>query len=231
VYRIGSPTGRFHFREDPLELTACPDCDLLQTLPVLEPGSRACCARCGHVMVTRAVDPITRPLALSVAAAILLVIANTMPMMSMSVIGRHASTTILGGCLKMWQTGQPITAVLVAFCALVAPAFFVLTLLVVLLAVRRPPAPPWAGELLRWSEFLQPWAMVEVMMLGVLVALVKIAELATVEPGLGMFAIFGLMILFPAIASGFDADAIWRRITWADGELPHTPSAPSAAMR
>ncbi|MCJ7453138.1 MAG: paraquat-inducible protein A [Steroidobacteraceae bacterium] len=212
-----------------MDLTACPDCDLLQTLPELEPGSRACCARCGHVLVVRAEDPITRPLALSVAAAILLVIANTMPMMSMSVIGRHASTTILGGCLKMWQTGQPITAVLVAFCALVAPALFVLFLLAVLLAARRPPAPPWVGELLRWSEFLQPWAMVEVMMLGVLVALVKIAELATVEPGLGMFAIFGLMILFPAIATGFDEDAIWRRVTWADGELPHTSSSPPLA--
>jgi paraquat-inducible protein A len=86
------------------------------------------------------------------------------------------------------------------------------------------------GELLRWSESLQPWAMVEVMMLGVLVALVKIAELATVEPGLGMFAIFGLMILFPAIETGFDSDAIWRRITWADGELPHASSTPPMAM-
>ncbi len=213
-----------------MDLTACPDCDLLQTLPELEPGSRACCARCGHVMVVRVADPITRPLALSVAAAILLVIANTMPMMSMSVVGRHASTTILGGCLKMWETDQPITAVLVGFCALVAPALFVLFLLTVLLAARRPPAPPWVGELLRWSEALRPWAMIEVMMLGVLVALVKIAELATVEPGLGMFAIFGLMMLFPAIQSGFDENAIWQRITWADGELPHTPSAPSAAM-
>jgi paraquat-inducible protein A len=214
-----------------VELTACPDCDLLQTLPDLAPGSRACCARCGHVMVVRAADPITRPLALSVAAAILLVVANTMPMMSMSVVGRHASTTILGGCLKMWEMGQPITAVLVGFCALVAPALFVLFLLIVLLAARRPPAPPWVGELLRWSESLQPWAMVEVMMLGVLVALVKIAELATVDPGLGMFAIFGLMILFPSIVAGFDADAIWRRITWADGEIPHAPSTPPVAMQ
>ncbi len=84
-----------------MDLTACPDCDLLQTLPELEPGSRARCARCGHVLVDRVADPITRPLALSVAAAILLVIANTMPMMSMLVVGRHAGTTILGGCLNV----------------------------------------------------------------------------------------------------------------------------------
>ena len=97
----------------------------------------------------------------------------------------------------MWRTGEQITAVVVAFCALVAPAAFVMFMLTVLLAARRPPAPPWVGELLRWAEAMQPWSMVEVMMLGVLVALVKIAELATVEPGIGMFAIFGLMVLFP----------------------------------
>jgi paraquat-inducible protein A len=181
-------------------------------------------------MVVRAADPITRPMALSIAAAILFVVANTMPMMSLSVLGRYASTTILGGCLEMWQTDQPITAVLVAFCALVAPALFILSTLAVLLAARRPPAAPWVGELLRWAESLKPWAMIEVMMLGVLVALVKIAELATVEPGIGMFAIFGLMLLFPSIVSSFDADEIWRRIDWADGELPHAPPVPPVAM-
>ena len=211
-------------------LAACPDCDLLQTVVDLPPGSKACCARCGHVLVSRAADPITKPLALSVTALIVLVIANVTPMMGMSVMGRHASTTILGGCLQMWRDGEPITAVVVAFCALVAPVAFILFMLTVLLATRRPPAPPWVGELLRWADAMQPWSMIEVMMLGVLVALVKIAELATVVPGIGMFAIFGLMLLFPAIISSFDADEIWRRIAWADGEPPHSASAPVAAV-
>jgi paraquat-inducible protein A len=181
-------------------------------------------------MMIRAADPITKPLALSVTALIVLVIANVMPMMGMSVMGRHASTTILGGCVQMWRTGEPITAVAVAFCALIAPAAVLLLMLTVLLAARRPPAPPWVGEVLRWGDVMRPWSMVEVMMLGVLVALVKIAELATVEPGIGMFAIFGLMILFPAIVSSFDADEIWRRIEWTDGEAPHAPSGPAAAL-
>jgi paraquat-inducible protein A len=181
-------------------------------------------------MMIRAADPITKPLALSVTALIVLVIANVMPMMGMSVMGRHASTTILGGCVQMWRTGEPITAVAVAFCALIAPAAVLLLMLTVLLAARRPPAPPWVGEVLRWGDVMRPWSMVEVMMLGVLVALVKIAELATVVPGIGMFAIFGLMILFPAIVSSFDADEIWRRIEWTDGEAPQAPSGPAAAL-
>ena len=211
-------------------LAACPDCDLLQRIGDIPPGSSACCPRCGHVLTSRVADPITKPLALSITALIVLVIANVTPMMGMSVLGRHSSTTILGGCLQMWRTGEPITAVVVAFCALVAPAVFVLFMLAVLLAARRPPAPAWVGELLRWADAMQPWSMIEVMMLGVLVALVKIAELATVVPGIGMFAIFMLMVLFPAIISSFDADEIWRRVEWADGEPAHSPSTPVAAL-
>ena len=211
-------------------LAACPDCDLLQRVSTLPPGSRACCARCGHVLMARAADPITKPLALSVTALIVLVIANVMPMMGMSVMGRHASTTILGGCVQMWSAGEPITACAVAFCALIAPAAVVLLMLTVLLAARRPPAPPWVGEVLRWADAMRPWSMVEVMMLGVLVSLVKIAELATVVPGIGMFAVFGLMILFPAIVSSFDEDEIWRRVEWTDGEAPHAPSEPAPAL-
>jgi paraquat-inducible protein A len=90
-------------------------------------------------------------------------------------------------------------------------------MLTVLLAVRRPPAPHWVTELLRWADFMKPWSMSEVMMLGILVALVKIAELATVTPGIGMYAVGLLVILLPAIMVNFDPGEVWRRVEWADG--------------
>ena len=69
-----------------------------------------------------------------------------------------------------------------------------------------------------WHDFaMQPWSMNEVMLLGVLVSLTKIAELATVTPGLGMFALGGLIALLPAITVSFDAEEIWKRVEWADG--------------
>ncbi len=99
----------------------------------------------------------------------------------------------------------------------------------VLLAVRRSPAPAWAGELLRWSKTMRLWSMIEVMMLGILVALIKIAELAKVEPGLGMYAVGVLMLLFPAIMVSLDADELWARLEWADGEPPPpTPDSRSS---
>jgi paraquat-inducible protein A len=161
-------------------------------------------------------EPIDLPLALTVTAAIAFVIANTAPLMSLSVVGRAASTTILGGVQEMWLQGEAITAMIVAFCAFIAPAGYVLFMLTVLVAARRPPAPAWVGEMMRGAEFLGPWSMNEVMILGILVALIKIAELATVEPGIGMYAVGALVILFPAIMVTFDPEEIWRRINWAD---------------
>ena len=162
---------------------ACPDCDLLQRMPPLPPGGKARCARCGCALAQKPSGPRDLPLALTVAAAIAFVIANASPLMDLSVVGRTASTTIVGGAFEMWMQGEQITAVLVAFCAVIAPAGYLLFMLTLLLAARRSPAPRWVGEMLRWAHHFETWSMLEVMMLGILVALIKIAELATVEAG------------------------------------------------
>ena len=201
-----------------METVACPDCDLLQRLPELPPGGKARCPRCGWVVATRTVDPLDRPLALTITALIALILANTAPLMGLSAVGRYASTTILGGAYQMWVQGQEVTAVIVAFCAVIAPASYILFMLTVLLAVRRPPAPQWVGEMLRWADSMRPWSMNEVMMLGILVALVKIAELATVDPGVGLYAVGALVVLFPAIMVTFDPHEVWKRVEWADNE-------------
>lgn len=199
-----------------METVACPDCDLLQNVPALEPGGKARCPRCACTVATRMAEPIDLPLALTVTAGIALIVANTSPLMGLSAVGRRASTTILGGAHQMWLEGEQITALIVAFCAVIAPAGYILFMLTVLWAARRPPAPRWVGELLRGAEFAQPWSMNEVMLLGILVALVKIAELATVEVGVGMFAVGALVLLFPAIMSSFDTEEIWKRVEWAE---------------
>jgi paraquat-inducible protein A len=136
------------------------------------------------------------------------------------VVGRTASTTILGGAFEMWQQGQRITGVLVAFCAVIAPGGYLLFMLTLLLAARRHPVPHWTGELLRWVHHFEVWSMLEVMMLGILVALIKIAELATVTAGVGIYAVGGLVVLLPAIMVTFDAREAWKRVAWASGETP-----------
>ncbi len=206
-----------------METIACPDCDLLQQLPELPPGGKArCprCPRCSRMVATRNIDPLHRPLALTITALIALIVANTAPLMGMSAVGRQASTTIVVGAHQMWVQCQEITALVVVFCALIAPAGYIVFMLTVLLAARRPPAPRWVGEMLRWADSMRPWSMNEVMLLGILVALIKIVELASVEVGVGMYAVGALVLLFPAIMVSFDPAEIWQRVEWANGVFP-----------
>jgi len=212
-----------------VETVACPDCDLLQTLSPLPPGAKAHCTRCGHVLAKRPSGPQDLPLALAVAAAILYIVANTVPLMDLSVVGRTSSTTIVGAAWEMWQLGEEITGALVAFCVIVAPGGYILFMITLLVASRRTPAPRWVGEMLRWASHFQTWSMLEVMTLGILVSLVKIAQLASVEPGVGLYAVGLLVLLLPAIMVTFDAHDLWRRVEWADGETP--PPAHGAHVR
>src|SRR5215470_11208542 len=141
--------------QDDAELIACPECDLLQRIPHIPSGGKARCARCNELVAIGRKDPIGLPLVLAITAAIAFLVANTMPLMSLNAVGREAQTTIVGGAYQMWLEGSQLTALAVAFCAVLAPGFHVLFLLVVLIAARHPPAPMWIGEMLRSAHFME----------------------------------------------------------------------------
>jgi paraquat-inducible protein A len=204
----------------PADIVACPDCDLLQRIPPVPPGGTARCARCGRTLAAGKAAPLERTASLALAALVVFILAHLGPRADLSSAGRDSSATILGGVREMWLQGERITAVLVAFFAVVAPFLYIGLMLAVLLLARRPPAPRWAGLLLRWANASGLWSMVEVMMLGILVALVKIAALALVRPGVGFFAVGALVFLIAAMSTGFDPREVWSRVRWANGEWP-----------
>ena len=193
---------------------ACRGCDLLQRLPALAPGGKARCRRCNGTVAARPQHPREHALALAIACAIVIVVANMLPLMSLSAAGRSASTTLAGGVIEMWRQGSQITAAVVAVCAIAAPSTYVLTMLAVLVAARGDAVPRWAAPLLVFADRVRPWSMVEVLLLGILVALVKIAQLATVTPGGGLYALGLLVFLLPWFVSTLDTDDLWNRMPW-----------------
>jgi paraquat-inducible protein A len=202
-------------------LIACPHCDLLQRLPELVPGASARCPRCDKELWRHREDSLNRTLALALAAAMLFVLANSVPMLGLTVAGHQAFTTVFGGALQLWSDGEQIVAALVLFAAIIAPGLQIGFVLAIVLAAHRVRPPRWAGTLLRHLPTTRTWSMIEVMMLGVLVALIKIAELATVIPGLALFALGALIFVFAGIQASFDRHEVWERIEWAeDGARP-----------
>ncbi len=197
-------------------LVGCPHCDLLQRLPELSSGASARCPRCDEELWRCREDSLNRTRALTIGAAMLYVVANSVPMLSLTVVGREASTTVIGGAEHLWTDGRQIVAGLVLFTAVIAPALQIgLMLSVALRAIRGNP-PRWVAKLLRLYRTARTWSMIEVMMLGVLVALVKIADYATVIPGVALFVLGALVFLLAAIQASFDPREVWDRIEWAE---------------
>ena len=196
-------------------LIGCPDCDLLQRLPPLSPGASARCPRCNKELWRRREDSLNRTLALALAAAVLYVVANSTPMLGLTAVGHAASTTVLGGAVQLWHNDETIVAVLVLFTAVIAPALQIGLMLAIVLGAHRKRPPRWVGTLLRHHPTTRLWSMIEVMMLGVLVALIKIAELATVIPGVALYSLGALVFLLAAMQANFDPKEVWGRIEWA----------------
>jgi paraquat-inducible protein A len=196
-------------------LVACPDCDLVQRLPELAPGASARCPRCDRELWRRRQDSLNRTLALTLAAAVLYVVANAVPMLGLSAVGRQASTTVVGGVRQLWGDGQQVVALLVLFAAVVAPALQIGFMLAIVIGARRERTARWVGTLLRHHPTTRTWSMIEVMLLGVLVALIKIADYATVIPGTALFALGALVFLLAGMQANFDPREVWDRVEWA----------------
>jgi len=139
--------------------------------------------------------------------------------MGLSAAGRHTNTTIVGGAYQMWIHGQVVTAAIIAFCAVIAPAVYILFMLTALLAVKRPPAPQWVSEMLRWAEHMKLWSMNEVMLIGILVALIKDRRTGISGTGIGCMR-GGLVVLFATIIVIFNPRELWKRVEWTDGTVP-----------
>ena len=200
-------------------LVACLHCDLLQHIPEVPAGASARCPRCDKEMWRHKPDSYNRTFALTIAALVLYLIANAVPMLGLHAVGREAFTTVIGGAQQLWNNGQQLVSVLVLFAAVISPALQIGFLLAILIGCTRERPPAWVGLLLRHLEFTRTWSMIEVMLLGVLVALTKIADYATVIIGTAFFALFALVILLAAIQSCFDPREVWQHVEWAERNL------------
>jgi paraquat-inducible protein A len=196
-------------------LIACQHCDLLQRLPEIAPGGSARCPRCNKELWRHREDSLNRTLALTLAAAVLYVIANSVPMLGLTIVGRDASTTVIGGAQHLWNNGQQLVAVLVLFTAVIAPALQIGLMLAIVFGAMRERAPRWVGTVLRHHPITRIWSMIEVMMVGVLVALVKIADYATVIPGIALFVLWVLVFILAGMQASFDSREVWEKIEWA----------------
>lgn len=190
-------------------LTACHECDLLQREPILPPGGVACCLRCDAVLFRDTPDLVDRGLAWTLAAAILFVVANIFPIVGLEVQGTLNATSLYGAVERIWDNNMEGVAALVFGTTILIPAMEISMMLYLLLPLKFGWLPEEAKSILRILQSVRPWSMTQVFILGVLVALVKLAHLAHVVPGIALWAFGGLILSLTAAIANFNAHALW----------------------
>ncbi len=196
------------------DLVACASCDWLHYRMTIEKGSRASCARCGHELYTRKPFSVDRTLAASLAGIVFLILSLCLPFLSLSRSGVSSSISVLDAVTALWASDMRWLGLLsLALIALLPTVRLVLLAYVMTRLRYRLGIIPSMFSAMRWAERLEPWAMAEIFMVGVVVSLVKISDLATLSVGPAFWALLGLIITTSLISIFFCKDSVWQLLT------------------
>jgi paraquat-inducible protein A len=195
-------------------LIACPECDLLQRETALPPGGIARCGRCGAQLYRSHPDSLDRSLACTLGADVFLALANTLPIVGLKAGGDQVQTTLWGAVRALYAQDMWLVAGLVLLTTIVAPLTELAAMTYLLVPLKFNRIPRLMPQAFRTLNLVRAWSLVEVFMLGMLVALVKLAHIASVIPGVALWSFGALMLLLAAARAAFDPHALWAT-AWA----------------
>jgi paraquat-inducible protein A len=192
-------------------LIACHECDLIHRTPPLPEKGVASCIRCGAVLYRHKRNSLERTLSLSLAGLILFVLANWFPFLALKIGSQVHQTNLITGIEMLYTQGMQPVAILVLITTILAPLAQLLGMLYVLLPLRNQRIPPKFAPVFRFVRSVQPWSMMEVFMVGILVSVVKLAKMAQILPGIAIFSFFALILVLAAATVSLDPHEIWDR--------------------
>ncbi|MCB9897175.1 MAG: paraquat-inducible protein A [Planctomycetes bacterium] len=196
--------------EADLPLAACPCCGLVQRTPPVRPRQRLRCVRCA----TRLADPAGRRRAsgrtalLALSALILYPVAILLPIMRVETFGTVSEASIWSGGLALLADGQYVVGVVVLLCSVVLPLLKLSALLVLAAGgagmAHRARASTW--HVVEWTG---RWGMLDVLLVAILVALLKLGHSLQLQAGPGALAFTACVVLNLLASGSFDPHALW----------------------
>ncbi|WP_277372750.1 paraquat-inducible protein A [Pseudomonas sp. AA-38] len=197
-------------------LVACHECDLLMRKPVLQDGERAQCPRCGYELFSHRLYVVRRSLALVLTALLLYIPANFLPIMQLNLLGQTSQDTVWSGVIGLYESGMQGIAVVVFLCSMAVPLLKLLCQLLVLLSIRLDLWRSYGLLLYRIYHHLREWGMLEVYLMGILVAMVKLKDLADLSLGLGLFCFVTLLLVQVWLEVTMSPQQIWEALSGED---------------
>ncbi len=187
----------------------CEGCDAVYRKVPLQRREIARCPRCGTELERHLGAQRQRLLPLAVASLITFAIANIFPIVEIELSGLRSRTTLLGAVVALAEEGRSIVALLLLATTLLFPLLQLIIMVWLLVPLAKGQRPRGFALLVRAMQSLRPWGMVEVFLLGVLVAIVKLSSMATVLPGPALWAFMALTVMLTAVLS-FDPHGFWE---------------------
>lgn len=192
-----------------LGLTACHACGLLSRLP--KQHAEAACPRCSAGLHFRKPHSIARTWALVIAAYILYVPANTLPILETRSLFTQQSNTIMSGVILFWNGGSWFVAAIIFFASIVVPLTKLIALTLLLMSIHRRSS--WDAyqrtRLYRLIEYIGRWSMLDIYVAALSVALVQIGTFASMRAGWGAVAFGAVAVLTMFAVQAFDPRLIW----------------------
>jgi paraquat-inducible protein A len=211
-------------------LRECPDCGLWATLEPVAPGFESRCPRCDGVLrgVRASVDA---PLAAALAGLLFYAVAVTTPFLNAMLYGPWQSSTLATGPFVLRGEGRWELSGLVFLTTVILPATNLLGMVFVLCSIRfKDLGVPRevAANIFRWLQTLRPWAMIEVYLLGYVVAYTRMTAIAWVTIEAGTFALAALVLMTLLVDVALDADSVWEALDPGEDTAADPASPPLA---
>jgi paraquat-inducible protein A len=192
-------------------LIVCPECDWVYARVRLAPDQKARCRRCGATLARGHRMGVDGQLALALAAAVVFVIASLSPIVTLELRGVDSVASLYEATLWTWAAGEHLVALLAFATAFVFPLVVIALQLWVLLPLVAARRVPQAVAVMHVWRFVARWSMVEVFMLGILIAVVRSAGITDVVLGPGLFAYAALTVLLTAMQAT-EPRELWGRV-------------------
>ncbi|MFT4177386.1 MAG: paraquat-inducible protein A [Luteolibacter sp.] len=184
------------------------------------------CPRCGTHLHLRKPDSIRRTLALLLAAAVFYLPANVLPIMTITEVGRVNETTIIEGMITFWKSGAYPIAIVIFTASILIPLLKIVALcwLCAASAGKLHPSPKALGRIYLVTELMGRWSMVDIFVVGILIALAQLGNYMAIAIGPGAFAFAMVVILTMFSAMSFDPRLLWDRLIAENSESSPNPS-------
>ena len=197
----------------PVPLIACRECDLLQHEIALPAYGAALCMRCDAPLFRVTPHGLDYTLASLLTGLLFFMLANVYPLVILEVKGNVASATLFGAVKALAAQDLLSVATLVLVTTILAPACEIVAMLYLLIPLKFGKVVPARAAVFRFVEQVRPWGMIEVFMLGILVAIVKLTTFATVVPGIALWSCGALMVSFSIAAYFYNPRDIWQAVS------------------